>query len=858
MSDASRPGDPSAPTPTRPRDTGEPGGFRPREGDAPVESPVVLERKWQERWAAERLAFVDTADPSVSGSYLLVMLPYPSGDRLHVGHARTYFLTDALYRFKRQRGETVLCPMGWDAFGLPAENYAIQKGIHPRTSTLANIAAMKEQFRAWGVLYDWSKEVTTCLPEYYRWNQWLFLRMVEKGLAVRKKAPVNWCPSCETVLANEQAEGGVCERCKSAVVQRELEQWFLRITDYAESLLEGLDTLGQWPEKVRTMQRNWIGRSVGADLDFAVPSLGESFRVFTTRPDTVFGATALILAPEHAAVPRLLEGRPAGERAAIEAWVKGVRSEDRITREAEGAEKDGRFTGRYAVNPFTGAEIPIWIANFVIADYGTGALMAVPAHDARDHEFCTKYGIPIVEVVRRPATADASIGCWTGEGTLVNSGPYDGTESDAAGEAIAAEAAKRGIGGPKVRWRLRDWLISRQRYWGTPIPMVRCEKDGWVPVPEDQLPVVLPPDAPFTGKRGNPLEKVESFLSATCPKCGGAARRETDTMDTFFDSSWYFMRYLDPANDTAPFRRDVAARWAPVTQYIGGIEHAILHLLYARFFSRVMKDLGLVSFEEPFAALFNQGMITRRSPAGRVEKMSKSRGNAVSLDPLIEAKGADVVRTYVLQLGPAEDEAEWNDEAIAGAERFLHRVRATVDRFLSSGADPGAPLADPASPAARRRHIAVRQLTGDFERFSFHNAVAHLMELSRAATDLVADPAADPGEKAETLRTLVALLHPVAPHLSEELAERLGRTSSLLLGSWPSFDAALAVEESVTYAVQVNGKLRAQVSLPRAANEAEVVAAAEADESVARWAGGKERVKTVFVPGRLVNLVVRG
>ncbi len=826
---------------------------------APPDSPVLLERKWQERWEREQLAFVDTADPAVSGSYLLVMLPYPSGDRLHVGHARTYFLTDALYRFKRQRGETVFCPMGWDAFGLPAENYAIQKGIHPRTSTLANIAAMKEQFRAWGVLYDWSKEVTTCQPEYYRWNQWIFLKLVEKGLAVRKKAPVNWCPSCETVLANEQAEGGTCERCKSPVAQRELEQWFLRITDYADGLLEGLDGLGKWPEKVRTMQRNWIGRSVGADLDFEVPALGEKVRVFTTRPDTVFGATALILAPEHAGVPRLLASHP--DREAIEEWVKGVRSQDRITREAEGAEKEGRFTGAYATNPFTGADVPVWIANFVIADYGTGALMAVPAHDTRDFEFCTKYGIPVVEVIRRPATADASDGtvaCWTGEGTLVHSGPYDGMGSEAAREAIAAEAAKRGLGGAKVRWRLRDWLISRQRYWGTPIPMVRCEKDGWVPVPEDQLPVVLPPDAPFTGKRGNPLEKVDSFTRTTCPKCGGPARRETDTMDTFVDSSWYFLRYLDPANSSAPFGREVVERWAPVTQYIGGIEHAILHLLYARFFTRVLRDLGLVSFEEPFSALFNQGMITRRSPAGRVEKMSKSRGNAVSLDPLIEAKGADVVRTYVLQLGPAEDEAEWNDDAIAGAERFLNRVRATVDRFLDSGADPKADPKDPASPAARRRHIAIRQVTADFERFSFHNAVAHLMELSRSAADLVADAKADPGEKAETLRSLVALLHPVAPHLSEELAERMGRGPSLLLGSWPSFDPALAVEETVTYAVQVNGKLRAQVVLPRLAGEAEVVATAEADPGVSRWTAGKERVKTVFVPGRLVNLVVRG
>ncbi|HTS03241.1 MAG TPA: leucine--tRNA ligase, partial [Thermoanaerobaculia bacterium] len=552
-----------------------------------------IERKWRERWERDRAAFVDTGKPAGDGTYLLVMLPYPSGDRLHVGHARTYFLTDALHRYLRQRGRTIFCPMGWDAFGLPAENYAIQKGIHPRTSTLANIAAMKEQFESWGVLYDWTKEVTTCEPEYYRWNQWFFLKLLEKGLAVRRKAAVNWCPSCETVLANEQAEGGVCERCGTAVVPRELEQWFLKITDYAESLLQGLDGLARWPEKVVTMQRNWIGKSVGADLDFAIPALGETVRVFTTRPDTVFGATALILAPEHALVPRLLENHPKKDEVA--AWVTSVRNQERVEREAENAEKDGRDTGVKAINPFTGREIPVWIANFVIADYGTGALMAVPAHDTRDFEFAKKYGIPIERVVEGGDLP------YTGEGFLIASGTFSERSSSTARELIAAEAARRGIGGPRVRYRLRDWLISRQRYWGTPIPMIKCEKDGWVPVPEKDLPVVLPPDAPFTGKGGNPLEKVAAFVNTACPKCGGPARRETDTMDTFVDSSWYYLRYLDPSNASAPYDKAKAAEWAPVDQYIGGIEHAILHLLYARFFARLMKDLGLVSFEEPFS-----------------------------------------------------------------------------------------------------------------------------------------------------------------------------------------------------------------------------------------------------------------
>ncbi|MGA7990177.1 MAG: class I tRNA ligase family protein [Thermoanaerobaculia bacterium] len=854
-----------------------------------------IETKWRERWEKDRAAFVDTGKPAGDGTYLLVMLPYPSGDRLHVGHARTYFLTDALHRYLRQRGRTIFCPMGWDAFGLPAENYAIQKGVHPRTSTLANIAAMKEQFRAWGVLYDWTKEVTTCEPEYYRWNQWFFLKLLEKGLAVRRKSAVNWCPSCETVLANEQAEGGVCERCGTPVVQRELEQWFLRITDYAESLLAGLDALGDWPEKVVTMQRNWIGKSTGADLDFAIPALGESVRVFTTRPDTVYGATALILAPEHALVPRLIQKHP--RKAEVQAWVTAIRNQERLERESEGAEKEGRDTGVKAINPFTGREIPVWLANFVIADYGTGALMAVPAHDTRDFEFAKKYGIPVVEVIEeRPkstedllrrkeggaaaagtsgapgaagapardhskkSSSDGAVAppdCYTGEGFLVASGIFSAKSSSEARELIAAEAARRGIGGPRIRYRLRDWLISRQRYWGTPIPMIRCPKDGWIPVPEKDLPVVLPPDAPFTGKGGNPLEKVASFVNTTCPACGGPARRETDTMDTFVDSSWYYLRYLDPANDGAPFDRVRAAEWAPVDQYIGGIEHAILHLLYARFFARVMKDLGLVRFEEPFSALFNQGMITRLSPTGRVEKMSKSRGNAVSLDPLIAEKGADAVRAFVLFLGPPEKDAEWSDEGISGPERFLGRVRTAVERFVASGADPLRAPARADSPAARARHMAVKRVTGDFDAFSFHTGVAHLMEFGSHAATLVGDAGADPGETAATLRALVALLHPIAPHLSEELNEKLGGTRSLLVSGWPAFDPALAVEEMASIAVQVSGKVRAELKVRRGASESEVVEAAEADPAVARWLEGTRRVKAVWVQDRLLNLVVK-
>ncbi|MGH9441206.1 MAG: leucine--tRNA ligase [Thermoanaerobaculia bacterium] len=825
-----------------------------RDGYAPAE----IEPKWQERWRSDRVAFVDTQDPSVSGAYLLVMLPYPSGDRLHVGHARTYFLTDALHRYWRQRGKTVLCPMGWDAFGLPAENYAIQMGIHPRTSTQANIAAMKEQFRAWGVLYDWTKEVTTCEPDYYRWNQWLFLRMYERGLAVRKKAPVNWCPSCQTVLANEQAEGGVCDRCKSPVETRELEQWFLRITEEAESLLSGLAGLeGKWPDKVRAMQRNWIGKSVGAEVVFRIPALSENLTVFTTRPDTLFGATFLALAPEHPLVGKIAE--TGGKRGEVEDFIATVRGESRIARESESGEKEGIATGLEAVNPVSGETIPVWIANFVLPEYGTGAIMGVPAHDARDFEFARKYGLPIRPVYRTsaeepdPATLVQAV---PHGGSLFDSGPWDGTpEGPEAVRRAIATLEESGAGRGRVTYRLRDWLISRQRYWGTPIPMVRCPRDGWVPVPEAQLPVLLPPDAPFTGRGGNPLEKVESFVHTTCPKCGGPARRETDTMDTFVDSAWYFIRYLDPRNPNAPFDPAIAVRWLPVTQYVGGIEHAILHLLYARFFARVLKKLDLLEIEEPFAALFNQGMITRMSPSGRVEKMSKSRGNAVSLDPLIASKGADAVRAYVLFLGPASAEAEWSDQGIAGAERFLARLWAVAEKLRQAGGPPEEPPT-PDTPEARARNRAVKAVTEDFESFSFHTAVAHLMEYLHRVVDLVSDPAASLAEKYLSVRTILALSHPVAPHLTEELNERLGGTTSLLHSGWPAFDPALVLEERVTLAVQINGRLRGQVELPRGSGQADAVLAAEQDPAIAKWFAGKPRLKVIFVPDRLLNIVV--
>jgi leucyl-tRNA synthetase len=754
------------------------------------------------------------------------------------------------------QGFNVLHPIGFDSFGLPAENAAIKRGIHPFTWTMKNIENMRRQLKTMGASHDWSREVITCLPEYYKWTQWFFLKLYEAGLAYRAKAPVNWCPACQTVLANEQVVEGFCERCDSAVIRRDMEQWFFRITKYADELMQH-DNL-DWPERIKIMQRNWVGRSEGTEISFAmdIPGIAEKeIKVFTTRADTIYGVTFMVLAPEHPLVAKITTPDKKGD---VEDYINKARRQSDIERLSTEKEKDGVFTGAYVVNRLTGDRVPVWIADYVLTSYGTGAVMAVPAHDTRDFAFAKKYSLPIKVVISPPDWHGEELKeAYVDEGPMVNSGKFDGTPNMQGIKAVTKYLEEKSWGKGTVSYKLRDWLISRQRYWGTPIPMVSCPACGWVPVPDDQLPVVLPPDAPFTGTRGNPLEKVESFVATTCPRCGGAARRETDTMDTFVDSSWYYLRYLDPKNDTAPFDRAIARRWAPVNQYIGGIEHAILHLLYARFFARVMKDLGLVTFEEPFAALFNQGMITNMSPEGRVEKMSKSRNNAVSLDPLIAEKGADAVRTFVLFLGPAEKDAEWSDDGIAGAERFLGRVRTTVERFLESGRDPQARPAAADSPAARVRHIAVKRVTEDFDAFSFHTPVARLMELSRHAADLVGDAKAEPGEVATTLRTLVQLLHPMAPHLSEELWERMGGGASLLRSGWPVFDPALAVEETATIVVQVNGAKRGQVPMPRGADRDAVLAAALAEPTIARWLEGKERVKVILVPDRLLNVVIK-
>ncbi len=820
-------------------------------------SPAEIDARWQRRWAEARVSFVDTAVPG-DEYYMLNMYPYPSGSRLHVGHGRNYILGDALYRRQRMAGRKALNPMGWDAFGLPAENAAIQSGIHPREYTLANIGRMKEQLHSLGCLYDWSKELASCDPAYYRWNQWLFLRMWERGLAYRKTAPVNWCPGCRTVLANEQVVDGRCERSGDAVEIRDLTQWFFRVTDYAERLLSGLDGLPHWSDRVKTMQRNWIGRSEGAEILFRVDGMTDPVTVFTTRPDTLFGATFLALAPEHPAVARLAER--SASSAELLAFVERVRRESRLERESEGGEKEGIETGILEINPGTGEPIPVWLANFVLPEYGTGAIMGVPAHDQRDFEFARKYGLPVRPVYRTASAEidpDAMTQALSHEGFLYRSGTWDGAPNGPEAIRVAISwLEEKGFGKGKVGYRLRDWLISRQRYWGTPIPAIHCPTCGVVPVPDSDLPVLLPEDVDFQGAEGNPLEKSAAFVETRCPRCGEAARRETDTMDTFVDSSWYYLRFLNPQDTERMVDTERVDRWLPVDQYIGGIEHAILHLLYARFVCRVLKDMGLVHLEEPFERLFNQGMITRLNPAtGKVEKMSKSRGNTVSPDELIERFGADTLRLYTLFIGPPEKESEWSEEGVAGAHRFLNRVHEVCARVqeLPDAGEAGPPDTD----LRRLTHRTIQRVTEDAAKFHFHTAIAALMEFQRGLAEALEAGSESPQALREGVRALLQLLHPIAPHLTEEWWHRFGERVFLIETAWPVFDAALATSTDVTLVVQVNGKVRGRLSLARGATESEAVSRARADERIRTWFEGREIARTVFVPDRLLNLVVR-
>ena len=816
-----------------------------------------IETRWQQRWREAR-TFEVTEDPHKPKYYCLEMLPYPSGD-IHVGHVRNYCITDVVARYRRMRGFNVLHPIGWDALGLPAENAAIKRGVHPEKWTRENIAQMKRQLQRLGFSYPWSREIASCDPEYYRWNQWFFLRMFERGIAYRKKAAVNWCPSCQTVLANEQAEGGECWRCHSKVQERELDQWFLRITAYQDELLDDMASLPQWPDRVLVQQRNWVGRSPGAEVDFAVEGATAPLRVFTTRVDTIYGATFMVLAPEHPRVDELLAGAP--DSAAARQAVGRLRGQDRRARLAGQVEKEGVFTGRYAVNPFSGERIPIWVGTFVLMGYGTGAIMAVPAHDSRDFEFARKYGID-VRVVIQPAgrTLDGATmpESYDGPGQTVNSGPFDGLDSGEAIRRMAEHAKEKGFGQPTVTYRLKDWLISRQRYWGTPIPVVDCDKDGAVAVPDAELPVKLPPDAPFTGEGGNPLEKVPEFVNATCPRCGGPARRETDTMDTFVDSSWYFYRYVSPRKDDGPFDPGAVRYWFPIDLYVGGIEHAILHLVYSRFWTKMMRDLGLVTFDEPVVRLFPQGMVHKDG-----EVMSKSKGNTVAPDDIIGRYGADTLRLYTLFVAAPEDPLEWSDENIAGVHKFLNRVWRLVDRHAEAlagelrGPMP-AELPTPAKALRRKVHQTIQKVSDDVdERIKLNTAVAALMELVNEIYRLENEVTAGPARAAlrEALETLVLLLSPFAPHVAEEMWMRLGRRFSIVDRPWPVANAEVAREPELELAVQLDGKVRARIRVAPDAVEDEVKS--RALEAIRPHLNGRQVANVRVVPGRLVSVVTR-
>ena len=813
--------------------------------------PQSIEAKWQKVWADERSFHVPNPDHldqdgDRTKSYVVEMLPYPSGD-LHMGHTLNYTIGDVITHLRRRKGMQVLRPMGYDAFGLPAENAAIKEGGHPRTVTERNIVSIREQMHRMGWAIDWGREISTHDPAYYRWTQWLFLRFYERGLAYRKEAPVKWCPNDQTVLANEQVVEGRCERCGAEVEAKNLTQWFFRITDYADALLDEMKTLEDWPERVLTMQRNWIGRSHGARVVFSVAESEEELPVFTTRPDTLFGATFFVLAPENPLVPQLVAGSEEHEADVLD-YVRRTAARSEVEREEK--EKDGVFTGRFAVNPVNGESIPIWVADYVLMGYGTGAIMAVRAHDERDHAFAERYGIeirPVVVPQGGELPEGGAFSAHTADEVLVNSGEFDGLTSPEAKERIVAWLAGRDLGEATIGYRLRDWLFSRQRYWGCPIPIIHCTACGEVGVPDDQLPVVLPDITEVAPKGRSPLAAAEDWVRTTCPTCGGPAMRETDTMDTFVDSSWYFIRYTDPANTEAPFEREIADHWLPVNQYIGGIEHAVLHLLYARFFTKVMNELGLCSFREPFARLFNQGMIT----AGGA-KMSKSKGNVVNPLAYADRYGADTVRLYTLFMGPADEDMDWQDNGLEGIWRFLNRVwRIAHEQAGVVGGDPGD------GPLARKAHRTIAKVTDDIDRrFSFHTPIAALMELVNEIQRHPGDPAAR-----FAIETVVSLIQPYAPHVAEELWGVLGQrglhgTARLWERAWPEADPALLVDDEVEIVVQVNGKVRDRLRVAAVTGEDALLELALASERVQAHIGGKELLKTVVVPGKLVSLVV--
>lgn len=821
-----------------------------------------IETRWQKKWEDSGIFQCDT-EADKPKYYVLEMFPYPSGN-IHMGHVRNYSIGDVVARFKRMQGFNVLHPMGWDAFGLPAENAAIKNGTHPAKWTFANIDNMRSQLKRLGYSYDWQREVATCTPEYYRWEQLFFLRFLEKGLVYRKKAAQNWCPKCHTVLANEQVIEGLCWRCDSAVEQKELTQWFLRITDYAEELLADLSKLENgWPERVLSMQRNWIGKSTGAEIRFALDGRDDSITVFTTRPDTIFGATFMSIAPEHPLVEELIDGKPQADD--VRAFVERIRNMDRIDRQSDTLEKEGVFTGAYCVNPFTGRKMPIWVANFVLAEYGTGAVMAVPAHDQRDFEFARKYDLPMQVVIQPqgealdPATMSAA---WTEAGALVNSGAFDGLANEDAKQRIADDLETTGNGRRTINYRLRDWNISRQRYWGAPIPVIYCDACGVVPEKEENLPVVLPLDVKTHDDGRSPLPHTPAFYECTCPVCGGKARRETDTMDTFVESSWYFARYTDATNDKAPFTPDALRYWLPVDQYIGGVEHAILHLLYSRFFTKALRDCGFIELDEPFANLLTQGMVLMDG-----SKMSKSKGNVVDPTEMIARYGADTVRLFCLFAAPPERDFDWSESGIEGSYRFVGRVWRLVEELrehlLAVGACSST-AEDAKTPVARelrlKEHATVRKAGDDLnDRFQFNTAIAAVMELVNALylakDELVAD---ESGRKvlSSAMSTVLTLLSPFTPHLSEELWALLGHTESVSTLPWPRWKEDALVRDTVTLVVQVNGKLRGKLDIPADASREEVETLALNEPNVLRYLEGVTVRKVVVIPGKLVNVVV--
>ncbi len=816
----------------------------------------TISLKWQKKWEKEH-SFKVTEDNSKKKYYCLEMFPYPSG-KLHMGHVRNYAIGDAVARYKTMRGFNVLHPFGWDSFGLPAENAAIKHGVHPAEWTYKNIDTMRGQIKALGFAYDWDREVTTCRPEYYRWEQLFFIKMYEKGLAYKKKSSVNWCETCNTVLANEQVQDGKCWRCSKNIITKEIEQWFLRISDYAQELLDGLDTLTGWPERVRTMQKNWIGRSEGVEVDFTIKNSDKKLRIYTTRPDTIYGVTFMSIAPEHPMLSSLCKGT-AQEKEVI-AFVDRMRRTSKIERTAEGGLKEGVFTGSYAINPLNNQEVPIYTANFVLMDYGTGAVMAVPAHDTRDFDFAKKYKIPVKRVIFKDPANEELNSAYTELGTMVNSAEFDGLNSDVAMLKIAEHIEKKGFGKRTVNYRLKDWGISRQRYWGCPIPIIYCSKCGVVTVPEKELPVVLPEDAKLSAIGDDPLSKVESFVNTKCPKCGGSAKRETETMDTFVESSWYYARYTCPDDDKNGIDKKRADYWLPVDQYIGGIEHACMHLLYARFFHKVLRDMGYLSSNEPATNLLTQGMVIKDG-----SKMSKSLGNVVDPDYIIEKYGADTARMFMLFASPPEKDLDWNDKGVEGCHRFISRVWRLIDNNLDIIKHPyKMDLQEISSESKKLRnltHKTIKKVTEDLDAFGFNTSISFMMELVNELYKLDINTLSKESDKAvfkETFNALVLMLCPFAPHTACELWELMGNNTDAAKEAWPAFDTEAVKDDKKLVVIQVNGKLRGKIEVPVGTSEENVKDMAFNEESVKKHLEGKEVKKVIYVEGKLLSIAVSG